>query len=125
MPYVVTEPCISVEDHGCVDACPVDCFYESEDQLVIHPEECIDCGACVPECPVNAIYEVAEVPEHWRASIAKNTEPFKASTSPRKALTRDKWEALRRQAGSIADLYYQTHPATERSQIPRIPLKIP
>lgn len=55
MPYVIAEPCINTKDRGCVDVCPVDCIYEGEDQLYIHPDECIDCGVCEPECPVDAI----------------------------------------------------------------------
>src|SRR2546425_5381834 len=51
MPYIIAEPCINVKDRSCVDVCPVDCIYEGEDQLYIHPDECIDCGACEPECP--------------------------------------------------------------------------
>ena len=55
MTYVVTEACIRCKYTDCVAVCPVDCFYEGENMLVIHPEECIDCGVCVPECPVEAI----------------------------------------------------------------------
>src|SRR5262245_844881 len=51
MPYIIAEPCINVKDRGCVDVCPVDCIYEGDDHLYIHPDECIDCGACEPECP--------------------------------------------------------------------------
>ena len=47
MPYVIAEPCVDIKDKSCVEACPVDCIYEIDDQLVINPEECIDCGACV------------------------------------------------------------------------------
>ena len=50
MTYVIAEPCIGIKDRSCVDVCPVDCIYEGEDQLYIHPDECIDCGACEPEC---------------------------------------------------------------------------
>jgi ferredoxin len=53
--YVVTESCIKCKYTDCVGVCPVDCFYEGATMLVIHPEECIDCGVCVPECPVEAI----------------------------------------------------------------------
>ena len=56
MTYIIAEPCIDVKDRGCVDVCPVDCIYEGEDMLYIHPDECIDCGACEPECPVTAIF---------------------------------------------------------------------
>jgi ferredoxin len=55
MTYVVTEACIKCKFTDCVPACVADCFYEGENMLVIHPEECIDCGACVNECRANAI----------------------------------------------------------------------
>lgn len=55
MPYVVTEACIKCKYTDCVEVCPVDCFYEGENTLVIAPDECIDCGVCEPECPANAI----------------------------------------------------------------------
>ena len=55
MTFVVNESCIRCKIMDCVDVCPVDCFYEGENMLVIHPDECIDCGVCVPECPVDAI----------------------------------------------------------------------
>ena len=55
MTYVVDENCIKCKHMDCVEVCPVDCFYEGENMLVIKPEECIDCGVCEPECPVNAI----------------------------------------------------------------------
>lgn len=72
MPYVVTEPCIKCKFTDCVAACPVDCFREGENFLVIDPEECIDCGACVPECPVDAIFEQDDVPEKWSEYIGLN-----------------------------------------------------
>lgn len=109
MPYVVTEPCISVEEHACVDACPVECFYQAEDQLLIHPEECIDCGACATECPVNAIFEVGNVPEKWKGYIAKNLAPFQAHANLPKAIPQDKWEAQRRVGGSAAYRYYERY----------------
>jgi len=55
MTFVVTENCIKCKYTDCVEVCPVDCFYEGENMLVIHPEECIDCGVCEPECPADAI----------------------------------------------------------------------
>jgi ferredoxin len=55
MTHVVAEPCVNCKFTDCVEVCPVDCFYEGENFLVIHPEECIDCGVCEPECPVDAI----------------------------------------------------------------------
>ena len=56
MTYVVTDNCIACKHMDCVEVCPVDCFYEGENMLVIHPDECIDCGVCEMECPVFAIY---------------------------------------------------------------------
>ena len=55
MTYIVTDPCIKCKFMDCVEVCPVDCFYEGENFLVINPDECIDCGVCEPECPVDAI----------------------------------------------------------------------
>ena len=55
MTYLVNEDCIKCKHMDCVEVCPVDCFYEGENMLVIHPDECIDCGVCEPECPVEAI----------------------------------------------------------------------
>ena len=55
MTYVVTEACIKCKYMDCVEVCPVDCFYEGDNMLVINPDECIDCGVCEPECPPNAI----------------------------------------------------------------------
>ena len=55
MTYIVKEECIKCKYMDCVEVCPVDCFYEGENMLVIHPDECIDCGVCEPECPVDAI----------------------------------------------------------------------
>lgn len=60
MTYVVTENCIKCKYTDCVEVCPVDCFYEGENMLVIHPDECIDCGVCVPECPAEAIFSDGE-----------------------------------------------------------------
>jgi ferredoxin len=55
MTFVVTDNCIACKYTDCVSVCPVDCFYEGENMLVIHPDECIDCGVCEPECPADAI----------------------------------------------------------------------
>jgi NAD-dependent dihydropyrimidine dehydrogenase PreA subunit len=69
MAYVITDPCIGSKDQSCVEVCPVDCIYEAEQLMVIHPGECIDCGACLPECPVDAIYEKQDVPVNQAAFI--------------------------------------------------------
>ena len=72
MTYVVTESCIRCKYQDCVEVCPVDCFYEGENMLVIHPDECIDCGVCEPECPVEAIHpDTDEDMERW---VAMNRE---------------------------------------------------
>jgi ferredoxin len=55
MTYVVNDKCVMCKHTSCVEVCPVDCFYEGENMLVINPDECIDCGVCEPECPVDAI----------------------------------------------------------------------
>ena len=60
MPYVVTESCIKCKYMDCCEVCPVDCFYEGENMLVINPDECIDCGVCEPECPAEAIIPDSE-----------------------------------------------------------------
>jgi ferredoxin len=69
MTYVVNETCIKCKLMDCVEVCPVDCFYEGENMLVIHPDECIDCGTCAPECPVDAINPDTEPGlEKWLSS---------------------------------------------------------
>lgn len=60
MPYVVTDKCILCKYMDCVEVCPVDCFYEGKNMLVINPDECIDCGVCEPECPAEAIVSDAD-----------------------------------------------------------------
>jgi NAD-dependent dihydropyrimidine dehydrogenase PreA subunit len=65
MTYVITSPCIDVQDQACVEVCPVDCihFDEGDDRMLyINPDECIDCGACEPACPVSAIFAEDDVP---------------------------------------------------------------
>lgn len=74
MTYVVTEPCIKCKYTDCVDVCPVDCFREGPNFLVIDPEECIDCTLCVAECPIEAIYAEDDVPEDQVKFIALNAE---------------------------------------------------
>ncbi len=77
MPFVVTGKCINCRYSDCVEVCPVDCFYEGENMLVINPDECIDCGVCEPECPIEAIKSDEELePEeqHW----AEVNEKFSA-----------------------------------------------
>ena len=79
MAYIITEPCIGTKDKSCVHVCPVDCIHgeESDEQLYIDPEVCIDCGACVSACPVEAIFADSDVPEKWANFTAINAEYFK------------------------------------------------
>jgi ferredoxin len=74
MAYVVTEPCIKCKHTDCVDVCPVDCFREGPNFLVIDPDECIDCTLCIPECPVEAIFAEEDVPDDQRRFIEINAE---------------------------------------------------
>ena len=92
MTYVVTEACIKCKYTDCVEVCPVDCFYEGENMLVIHPDECIDCGVCEPECPAEAIFADtgpglekwvklnAEYASVWPSVSIKRPEPPDAKT---------------------------------------------
>ena len=82
MTYVVTENCIKCKYMDCVKACPVDCFYEGANMLVIHPDECIDCGACEPECPVTAIFPEEDVPAQMKQYVQLNRDVFKSDNPP-------------------------------------------
>jgi NAD-dependent dihydropyrimidine dehydrogenase PreA subunit len=86
MAYVITEACVSVKDKACVDVCPVDCIYEGGDQLYIHPDECIDCGACEPECPVNAIFPEESLPPEWANYTAIDATWFTDKAAARAAV---------------------------------------
>jgi ferredoxin len=74
MTYIVGENCIGCKYTDCVDVCPVDCFREGGNFLVIDPGECIDCALCVPECPAGAIYAEQDVPESQQYFIMLNAE---------------------------------------------------
>lgn len=77
MTYIVAEPCIKCKYTDCVDVCPVDCFKEGENTLVIDPDECIDCAACVPECPTEAIFSEDDLPEKWADYLEYNEKMAK------------------------------------------------
>ena len=74
MTFVVTDNCILCKHTDCVEVCPVDCFYEGPNFLVIDPDECIDCALCEPECPANAIFSEDEVPKGQEVYIKLNEE---------------------------------------------------
>ena len=65
MTYIVNDKCIMCKHTTCVAVCPVDCFYEGPNMLVINPEECIDCGVCIPECPEEAIFQTDNKDDPW------------------------------------------------------------
>jgi NAD-dependent dihydropyrimidine dehydrogenase PreA subunit len=81
MIYVISEPCIDVLDKACVEECPVDCIYEGDRALYIHPDECVDCGACEPVCPVEAIYYEYDLPEALKV-YQQDNERFFTETLP-------------------------------------------
>ena len=78
MTFVVLESCIKCKHTDCVEVCPVDCFHEGPNMLVIDPEECIDCTLCEPECPVDAIVAEDDVPEGQAQLLKLNAELAKA-----------------------------------------------
>jgi ferredoxin len=86
MTYVVTEDCIKCKHMDCVAVCPVNCFYEGQNMLVIHPDECIDCGVCEPECPPRAILADSDpVAQKWLALNAEYAMKWPNITSKGKA----------------------------------------
>ena len=104
MPHVVTNKCVGCKFTDCVEVCPVACFYELDNQVVIHPEDCIDCTACVEVCPVEAIYAVENLPAEFqkdtdfngpqarqlkdsgREAIVKKKDPLPTAAQRRKEL---------------------------------------
>ena len=84
MTYIVDEQCIKCKHMDCVEVCPVDCFYEGENMLVIHPDECIDCGVCEPECPEEAIHpDTKDGVEIWLEIYKKFSEIWPKITEAR------------------------------------------
>lgn len=107
MTFVVLEDCIRCKHTDCVEVCPVDCFYEGPNFLVINPDECIDCALCEPECPIDAIRAEDEVPADQIAFVALNAElaqheNWKQITKKRDALPdHADWKGV---AGKLAEL---------------------
>ena len=93
MTHVVTQPCVKCKYTDCVTVCPVDCFHEDAEMLVIDPEVCIDCGACIPECPIQAIFTEDDVPENMKSYIQLNKEKapnLPTITEKKEPLAKDK-----------------------------------
>lgn len=76
MTHVIAQPCIDTRDQACTEVCPVECIYDAGDQFLIHPDECIDCGACLTACPVNAIYLETDLPKGWQGFAEKARKHF-------------------------------------------------
>ena len=91
MTHVVTDACIRCKYTDCVDVCPVDCFKEGPEYLVIDPDECIDCAVCIPECPANAIYAEDDLPEGMEIFLQFNKKlaPTLPTITKRKAALPD------------------------------------
>ena len=98
MTFVVTDNCILCKYTDCVDVCPVDCFHEGPNFLVIDPEECIDCTLCEPECPAEAIFPEDEVPagqEHYIALNAELAQQWPVISEKKEALEEaEKWDGV-------------------------------
>jgi len=77
MPHVVTDKCTGCKFTDCVEVCPVACFYELDNQVIIHPDDCIDCMACVDVCPVHAIYEEQDLPPEFAKDVGFNANQAK------------------------------------------------
>lgn len=107
MAWVVTENCIRCKYTDCVSACPADCFYEAESMLVIHPDECIDCGFCEPECPAEALFHEDELPAGQlifadiNARLAEISPAIRQQKAP--LSDADQWNGRGDKRGFIAD----------------------
>lgn len=108
MTFVVTDICIMCKYTDCVEVCPVDCFYEGENMLVINPDECIDCGVCEPECPIDAILPDSDPEaEKWLELNREYSEKWPNLTSTRPAM--DNAEALKDEKGKF-EKYFSDAP---------------
>ena len=100
MTFVVTENCIKCKYMDCVEVCPVDCFHEGPNFLVIDPDECIDCTLCEPECPAEAIFSEDEVPADQKDFLKINADLAKAwPVITEKKPGACRWQGMGRQAG--------------------------
>jgi NAD-dependent dihydropyrimidine dehydrogenase PreA subunit len=88
--YIITQGCVDLLDKTCIAECPVDCIYEGERMMYIHPDECVDCGACEPVCPVNAIFFEDDLPRESQVFHRVNVEFFTYLGSPGGASSKGK-----------------------------------
>ena len=99
MTYIIKEECIKCKLLDCVEVCPVDCFYEGKNMLVIKPDECIDCGVCEPECPINAIEpDTNEAAGKWIEMNTKYSEAWPNITKKREndvPIDQEKWREVK------------------------------
>ena len=99
MTYVIKEECIKCKLLDCVEVCPVDCFYEGKNMLVIKPDECIDCGVCEPECPIDAIKpDTAEEDSKWVSHNTKYSNQWPNITKKREEdvpKDQEKWRTVK------------------------------
>lgn len=98
MTFVVNDKCIKCKYTDCVEVCPVDCFYEGPNMLVINPDECIDCALCEPECPINAIVsedDLSDQDKHWLDLNAELSQTWPNITEKKAAPSdADEWKAI-------------------------------
>ena len=107
MTFVVGENCIKCKHTDCVEVCPVDCFYEGPNMLVINPDECIDCALCEPECPVDAIYADDELPEDQKEFLEINQE------------LSEKWEVITEMKDALPDAEEWANKTNKRELLER------
>ena len=108
MTFVVTDVCIRCKYTDCVEVCPVDCFYEGENMLVINPDECIDCGVCEPECPIEAILpDSGPKADKWLELNREYSEKWPNITSAKAPM--DEAEEMKEVEGKFGD-YFSAEP---------------
>jgi ferredoxin len=120
MTFVITEKCIKCKYTDCVEVCPVDCFYEGPNFLVINPDECIDCALCEPECPVNAIYSEDDMPEKYHDYLDLNAKFSKKwpNINVRKdaPLDADDWKDVE-DKGNLLEDYPENSPEVAKTNL--------
>jgi ferredoxin len=107
MTYIVTDACVRCKYTDCVEVCPVDCFYEGENMLVINPDECIDCGVCEPECPAEAIHAESDDLMHWVEFNRKYAETWPNITVKKEPMPDA--DALAKESGKL-EKYFSDRP---------------